>query len=419
MNQVMSTPATKKSKKIKKASNKQKVVVQVGPPPLGQPSRSPGFVDTDDLLSRFGAKTPDGRFSIKPQDALVNPYLACVLDAKHYTSQLPDVYNRPTAIYQQIINVDIKPGTATGAEGRFTCVVVPHISGGPLATNTYSSFAPRLTLNVVAPSADVYATAAAASTAANYTAVTSDETVTIAGYTKPTTATTISGLAMESRPVAQYVWAAFVGDTLEDGGSIAAAIIPDATRRFFDVGSSGQYNGLPLLQNWETLAKLPGAYSGPIRTGSFTFWRPQDVGDNSMRTNNLVLQNYDASNVPSVTYISAGYPGIIVSGKGNVTAGKAMIRLEIVTVYEYVTTSRVVPSMPSRVNPEEILQAAKILEQLPQSMSNANHSRFILDILRAVSPIVSKAAGPLAPLLSVASAAGLNAWDKRLKGRGL
>jgi len=133
------------------------------------------------------------------------------------------------------------------------------------------------------------------------------------------------------RPVAQTVLATYMGSSLNDGGQISAAFVQKGVleSNYF---SAASLNSLGMYQNQENLANAEGAYNGPLKTGAYVWWSPNDPTDVSFGT--IANQNQQ------------DWPSIIVSGTydpGSPTGANAqtnnIVRLLVVSTFEMITTS--------------------------------------------------------------------------------
>jgi hypothetical protein len=180
------------------------------------------------------------------------------------------------------------------------------------------------------------------------------------------------GSCKQLRPVAMSCLASYMGPMLTNGGNIAAAYVPGdtcATNFFTNNALADQGN----FTAWENLSLIPGAYNGPIKDGSYTWWSPEDVTDLDFMspTNSLNKQ----------------YPCIIVSGQYQPGAGagsQLCIRLEVVTVYEMVTTSQLWESDVLVGTQAHMDQVNLMLASQPHAMPNATHMEWIRKIGRGI-----------------------------------
>jgi hypothetical protein len=175
------------------------------------------------------------------------------------------------------------------------------------------------------------------------------------------------GLISSYRPVAASLLASYVGPMLTNGGNIAAAWLPsNSTTQNFFTRTPGQYGN---FQNWEKLADVPTAYNGPINTGAYCYWTPEDMTDVEM------------ASLPEA--LAKDYPTLCISGQfnpGNPSPDptqELVIRLQLDYCGEYVTTSTLVPSRACVGSQQIWDQANMVLANQPHAMPNGKHLDFI------------------------------------------
>lgn len=174
------------------------------------------------------------------------------------------------------------------------------------------------------------------------------------------------GLVKAIRPVSMSVLATYIGETLHDGGQLAAALVPPGSLPTNIINSVSSAPAPGVFQNWENLSRLPGAYSGRLKEGSYCFWEPFDRSHRNF---------YEPSKVPTVDY-----PILALSGQYQSSAsvqGQAVMRVLIVTNFEYTTASTLIVTEQSPVAVEWINGAAVLLANLPHATSNPEHRSFI------------------------------------------
>jgi hypothetical protein len=200
------------------------------------------------------------------------------------------------------------------------------------------------------------------------------------------------GVVAEYRPVGMSALATFIGPVLTNGGIISTAYVPGNTlqTQYFTQGivsPQGQ------LANWENLALVPGSYNGKIENGTYSWWAPESTRDLNF-------------NSPS-RWSALIPPALIVSGAyqpGSGTTGlQVPIRLEVVTVYELVTTSQLWEQSPLVGSSAAFDRANREMAAADHAMANAEHSNFFKDFLSGLGEVfgwVGKAAPFLGELAS-------------------
>jgi len=208
-----------------------------------------------------------------------------------------------------------------------------------------------------------------------------------------------NGMVEKIRPVAMSVLATYIGPELTNGGTIAGAYVkPDTLRTSYVTLNPN--NQVGQLQEFNNLAVVEGAYNGPIKDGTYIWWKPAGSEDLLMRT---------------PTEMNAhSYPGIIVSGQyvPNQAAAsntQAVVRFRVRRIYEYetnVTFLNACEELGSQAIMDEVNNATALL---PNAMMNKAHPSFIQTALQAFKKgiafmwnnraTIAKAAATLAPLV--------------------
>lgn len=166
-------------------------------------------------------------------------------------------------------------------------------------------------------------------------------------------------LYMEYRPVAMSLLVSFVGNELYNGGVIAAKYL-----------SGGETPGRLNYPTFEELAQVPNAFQGPLKTGAYCYWKPTDPSDVSFR-------EVDYEN------IAGDLPSLYVVGKAT-DPTNTQIRLRYCLCVEAKTTRQILPTLFSRINPDEIAMASQALQSLPNCMENPLHLEKIRNFLSGV-----------------------------------
>lgn len=183
------------------------------------------------------------------------------------------------------------------------------------------------------------------------------------------------GAVSQIRPVAMSVLASYIGTTLQDGGNIAAAYVPGQTLEQSYFVNSASNTTLGAFEFWEALSKVPNSYNGPIRDGAYVWWSPEDYED---------LQMVRPSGIPGHTY-----PSIIVSGQFNpgpvaVASVSPVIRLEVITVYEFVTNSLLFESKACMGTQAMMDAASSALFGQKHAMPNKVHLKWLSDLAKKI-----------------------------------
>jgi hypothetical protein len=194
------------------------------------------------------------------------------------------------------------------------------------------------------------------------------------------------------RPVSQTILVTYMGPTLTDGGRISGCYLPRNTlvQNYFSP-STNQLGNLQLVEN---LANLSGAFDGPLRDGTFGWWCPYDQVDTEFRT----IADMNAQQWPAMV-VSGSFNPVGSGVTGNVAD---IVRVRLVTCYEYITKSTAYEQRICSGSYDIIDRVNRALAQSPHFMANKSHLDWIRQILGGImkyGPIALKGASLAASLL--------------------
>jgi hypothetical protein len=208
-----------------------------------------------------------------------------------------------------------------------------------------------------------------------------------------------NGAAESIRPVAMSVWLQRDASSMLDGGECAIALMaPDSVTGnvvpynwVTATTGNGQWSGQGPIMNVENLAMVPGAYSGPLRTGAYAYWVPHRQTDVDFKS---VLD-----------HVMADFPWIMVAGKAQTYDQGEVARIVINTVWEYTTVDQTRETRMGDYDPEALAILKHILRTQPTAMANDEHVAWWKHLLKiAASAGVGFLSG--GPAGAVAGAAG-------------
>jgi hypothetical protein len=154
---------------------------------------------------------------------------------------------------------------------------------------------------------------------------------------------------------------------------------------------TGVWGGQGPIQNVENLAQVPGAYSGPLRTGAYSYWVPHRTSDIDFKS---VLE-----------HVMTDFPWIMVAGKAQTYDQGEVARLVINTVWEYTTVDQTRETRMGDYDPEALAMLKHILRTQPTAMANDEHVAWWKHLLKiAASAGVGFLSG--GPAGAIAGAAG-------------
>lgn len=184
-----------------------------------------------------------------------------------------------------------------------------------------------------------------------------------------------SGAIEQLRPVAQSLLVTYMGPELTDGGSIASCYVPPdyLTSNYFNNASDQNQQA----QLFENLMKIEGCYNGRLAKGTYAWWTPYDPS-------NVAFQTVSQHN-------AFAFPGIICSGVftpvgSTIASGvnSTVLRVEVNTVYEFITKSTAFDSAKLIGSQQIIDSVDNLLMEQPHCMANGDHLKFIRDCARGV-----------------------------------
>jgi hypothetical protein len=309
-------------------------------------------------------------------------YLNCLIDPASVQVRYPSEFSTPTALYHSVQFLDVYgnygSGTMTKDIGRFSFYIRP-VVGSPFAT----SYVTNCQVCYYAPEANWPADEDFSnSTGTRYVKVVDPNLAMLLG------ASGNNGVLKEIRPVAQSAWFAFTAPTITLGGQVAMALTDGDAGDYAKDYNTASQPGYP-LQEYGNLAVFPNSYHGKITEGTYGFYKPYDEQDIVFRGASTPYDAFDYGGGHS-------YPALVISGQVMNTASGAFTgpigRIRIDTVFEYVTSSRLVYSSLSTSPPAEATLARRALMGTITVMANDGHQGWFSNILSAGKSLLQKAA---------------------------
>lgn len=390
--------------------------------------------------ARFNATV--NKTNAKTLRKTMSTYLRCLANpVRENACRVPDGFPRRTALLHSLQTLSVMPNNAESTsindKGRFAFCISPTIAGSSWLREVQYVGLVTSTGGVV-PSAPTYLSysqgckVAYLNPASQWDPATSFQDLTPAlprGTVKPQpavgppiptnnqwvfsadpNATAIAGTdnggnyfengAAESiRPVAMSVWLQRDASSMLDGGECAISLMapdslagnvvpynwPNATT------GNGQWSGQGPIMNVENLAMVPGAYSGPLRTGAYAYWVPHRQTDVDFKS--------------VLGHVTADFPWIMVAGKAQTYDQGEVARIVINTVWEYTTVDQTRETRMGDYDPEALAILKHILRTQPTAMANDEHVAWWKHLLKiAASAGVGFLSG--GPAGAVAGAAG-------------
>lgn len=207
------------------------------------------------------------------------------------------------------------------------------------------------------------------------------------GFIQRITQTEVSnlGIVKQLRPVACSALLTYIGTDFNNGGQIASAFVAPETlaTNYLNTNLATSDTGELDLHEFTAVTRIPGSYSGPLRTGSYAFWTPSGVDTYKFRS--------------PTEHVKTNYGGLVFAGNWAPTEinSTVQLRLTVVTHYEYTTTSLLFPAVYSPYEPRTEVDAYRLLSNFPRAMPNDTHEKMIDKIRRGIKTglgLVSKVA---------------------------
>lgn len=313
-----------------------------------------------------------------------NAYLACLIDPANNIARYPDEYSNQTALYASRSFYDVYgnyAATSLPADvGKFAFYIRPVVGITPYTYQTsqvqnYNPAMPWPNLGNFNVGGNFM-----------YYGDPNQSALVGPGPNQDT------GLVREIRPVAMSAWFQFTAPSMTIGGYVASALTDGNPGNWVHDNSVAPIAGCP-LEEYRALSALPNSYAGKITEGTYSFYKPYDADD-------VVFRNAHApdSSSNSDYGIHHNFPAIVISGhvmSTGATFSGPVGRIQVDILFEYVTLSRLVESIPSPVDVQQIWNARQALQGFKTCMANDDHPKFIQKVLQFAKHIL----GSIAPVL--------------------
>jgi len=202
---------------------------------------------------------------------------------------------------------------------------------------------------------------------------------------------TMVGLIDQVRPVSASITVEFVGNTIEDGGTLCVGILP---RSAAGPGSTVVDFSQAIGQSFTKTV--------PFRNGAYVTWKPQDNSD---------LEYVSATQSVAPAANSVFWPQIFICSSG-MTALKSSFRWKVVANFEAIPTSDTVNLLAPQTSPANPKQLETALNWAAQSFSNMG-MMFGEYVSPFIQPGVSAFAQAAAPRIGAAAANAMFAGNRR------
>lgn len=172
--------------------------------------------------------------------------------------------------------------------------------------------------------------------------------------------------AEKYRVTAMSAWMQYQASSLTDGGDAAMVLY-----------RGGRPAGFNQVFDYQSIAEHPESYSGKVKQGLYGYWEPQDPVDISYRSTR-------AGNFFRRPYLiaSGNYSGDPTTG--SVSNPLGILRLRVVTSFEYTSKSQLFNNAPAPVCPKLIELGALALSGEPNVMENSIHIKKLKEIAKKV-----------------------------------
>jgi len=182
------------------------------------------------------------------------------------------------------------------------------------------------------------------------------------------------GIINTIRPVGMMLLFTYQNSDLNNAGRIASAFVPGNTCRN-DFFSPNPNNAVGGLYEYDNLARIQGAYDGPLKKGSYVWWSPKTIEDIQFRTPDQMVRYDYPCLITSGTYAPAlqgapAYPYTINCG-----------RIEIVRVFEFQTNIVLFESKTLLGSSADFEEMMRLFNMLGHTGQNDEHMKFVKDAL--------------------------------------
>jgi hypothetical protein len=337
---------------------------------------------------KFGYGNSNSRLGISGSSG--NPYLDCLVDPSREPQRIPDLYSKNTAVHQSFFNFTVTPQQITTGTGDNIFAVALNPVLGNFAAG--ASWRHHTISYGAGDGAGVFQ---------------------INNLDDPDYVT-LDDCINEIRPVSACLFVTYVGDTLSDGGQIAAAFIPSGGSQFAGTFPINPASGQPYY-NFTATAQQPGAYIGPLKKGCMIRWSPEDERDS-------FFYSGSQSNAHD-------FPSLVVAGIS--TQNSPNVRVLGWVNYEFTTQRLFFDQRPSPINTQQIEHAKRALQGMEYACANDEHesiwSRFLNWASGAVKTVEDVWNNDIKPVVApaligggkVLTALGMPELGMPLKGAGM
>jgi len=195
---------------------------------------------------------------------------------------------------------------------------------------------------------------------------------------------TIESIAESITVLGMTLLGTYQGSSLNDGGNIAATEL--CARADYDPPPGSYYT---------TLAQIPGAYNGPIKTGAWGYWMPEKLSDHELRP---------------VHTRALGHPCLVFAG--HIADPTQEFRITFSQLVRFTTLSRIYSPIHYAVDPVAWSLAITVLSRMQYCCCNPDHESRVKKVLRILqdhAPQIKsgahaafKVARQVAPILAAA-----------------
>lgn len=190
-----------------------------------------------------------------------------------------------------------------------------------------------------------------------------------------------NGQVTEIRPVAMSVLATCLVAPINAGGVFNIARVSGGS----DLKSYTRNNGslqTGQLQYADALGRCPRSSSNKIVNGGYAWWAPEDNSDREFKFPDAAL----LSDYPTIIGSGVWQPNTVVAGQ------QAIMRLQIVTNYEFTTVSPLFQLKIAQCLDVHREEVEMLLRQYPWAMANEEHVSFIQRAKQWLSKTAQKTA---------------------------
>lgn len=213
-----------------------------------------------------------------------------------------------------------------------------------------------------------------------------------------------TGTADKVRPSGSSMLITFDGDNFGGGGRLASGCLPGAAFKKRVVATQSPENNIMKYEQFA--AQIPGAYQGPMKKGTYMWWRPDNIEDFNFRTPQSGADSQNAVDAWTCPFVACA--GFINQNSGGTGINiKNTMTVQAYTNFNLTNDNRTQPGIPILDNIEAVEDALMIMNYLPTAWPNEVHTKVINTILGGLAGLLMARTG-MGALMGALAGYGVN-----------